>query len=103
MFAPAYVGRKRRAKPLQSFYSFSENIRRLHNRPTYAGANMGHPDWSVWSYESSSHADSSARTLQQHECFCTTPKGLPSRAKPLRNLIEREVRGLSPTLIPPQL
>jgi hypothetical protein len=45
MFAPAYVGRKRRAKPIQRFYSLSESIRRIHIRPTYAGANMGHPDW----------------------------------------------------------
>jgi len=44
MFAPACVGRKRRAKPINCFYSLSENIRRIHNRPTYAGANMGHPD-----------------------------------------------------------
>jgi len=47
MFAPAYVGRTRRAKPFKRFYSLSESIRRIHNRPTYAGANMGHPDWSA--------------------------------------------------------
>jgi hypothetical protein len=30
---------------VRSFYLFSESIRRIRNRPTYADANMGHPDW----------------------------------------------------------
>ncbi len=29
MFAPAYVGRKRRAKPIDCFYSFSESIGKI--------------------------------------------------------------------------
>ena len=34
--ARAYVGRKRRAKPIDRFYWLSESIRRIHNPPTYA-------------------------------------------------------------------
>ena len=56
MFAPAYVGRKSRAKPFHCFYSLSESIRRIHIRPTLAGANMGHPSASVCSVRSGSHA-----------------------------------------------
>jgi quercetin dioxygenase-like cupin family protein len=54
MFAPAYMGRKRRAKPLQSPLSCGfrrakflthrgKALEEIRFRPTYAGANVGHP------------------------------------------------------------
>jgi hypothetical protein len=57
MFASAYMGRKRRATALQPLLlrgpktvakgrilvPRSESIRKIHSRPMYAEANMGHP------------------------------------------------------------
>jgi len=45
MFASAYVGRKRRAKPFDRFYIKDvKAFEKYHIRPTFADANMGHPD-----------------------------------------------------------
>src|SRR6202012_2029168 len=80
MFAPAYVGGRRRAKPIQGLYSFSESVRRTHKWPTYANANMGYPYRCGWSYWSSSLSSSPLRyldavTLSQHERRRHSPDG----------------------------
>jgi hypothetical protein len=39
-FARAYAGRKSRAELINRFYSYSESIRRINSRPTFAESSM---------------------------------------------------------------
>jgi hypothetical protein len=51
MFAPAYMGRKRRVEAIRSFHSIEQLIqhgagksnRKYHFRPRYTRANLGYP------------------------------------------------------------
>ena len=95
MFAPAYMGRKRRAKPIQSFYSHSQSIRKIHNRSTYAGTKVGHPV--EIAADSSSHADLEAhlnlaaygdeKRLSSHQLISMEAPSSPLSSRPKRTRI----------------
>jgi hypothetical protein len=63
MFAPAYVGRIRWGEaPTTALYPRLKAIEKSRLQPTYAGANMGHPD----SVIDSGLLDLSMRKLGRH-------------------------------------
>jgi hypothetical protein len=80
MFAPAYVGRKRRAKPLDRFYSFSESIEEF-----IIGPRTLVRTWDTWTGFGKSWNSRLQSVLTLHDFF-------RSQSKPAYGTRERAAR-----------